>query len=208
MGGEAVRCSKRPPPPTPPRHIATRYGWRGAHRAHGKCGAQHQRPFPYRRRRDDLDARQGPAARAARALARRARRDRPLGAAQARHRRAAGRRLGAARQDRGGRARRQGRAGDRADLARPRAALHRAVRLARRPRREAVEQRSGAVPSGDAGACDRGNRFRRARSGRLHRRMEMGRHPRAGVGRRTPRRRASAGFIPAPARTSPRASRT
>ena len=52
------------------------------------------------------------------------------------------RRLGAARQDRGRRARRQGPAGDRADLARPQAALHRAVRLARRPRREAVEPRS------------------------------------------------------------------
>ena len=47
-----------------------------------------------------------------------------------------------------------------------------------------VEQRSGAVPSGDAGARDRGNRFRRARSRGFPRRMEMGRHPRAGVGRR------------------------
>ena len=49
------------------------------------------------------------AAGAARALARRARRDRPLGAAQAGHRRLAHRRLGAARQDRGRGARRQGR---------------------------------------------------------------------------------------------------
>ena len=84
--------------------------------------------------------------------------------------------------------------------------LHRAVRLARRPRREAVEQRSCAVPSRDAGACDRGDEFRRARSGRLPRGMEMGRHPRAGVGRRSMATRASAGSIRAPARTSPRAS--
>ena len=43
---------------------------------------------------------------AARAMARRTRRDRPLGAAEARHRRAAHRRLGAAGEDRGGSARR------------------------------------------------------------------------------------------------------
>ena len=52
--------------------------------------------------------RQGAIAGPARALARCARRDRALGAAQARHRRTAHRRIGAARQDRGGRARRQG----------------------------------------------------------------------------------------------------
>ena len=47
-----------------------------------------------------------------------------------------------------------------------------------------VKHRPGAVPPADAGARDRGAGFRRARSRRLHRRMEMGRHPRAGVGRR------------------------
>ena len=51
-----------------------------------------------------------------------------------------------------------------------------------------VVARSGAVPPGDAGACHRGDRFRRARSEGLHRRMEMGRHPRAG-GRRPGRGR-------------------
>ena len=91
-------------------------------------------------------------------LARCARRDRALGAAEARHRRAAHRRFGAARQDRRRRARRQGRAGDRADLARLHAALCRTVRLARRPRRQAGEPRSGAVPAGDARACARGRR--------------------------------------------------
>ena len=98
---------------------------------------QQPRPHADRRRRHALDARQGAAARADRALARCARRDRPLGAAQARHRRPAHRRLGAARQDRGRRARQQGPAGDRADLAGPEAALCRPVRLARRPRRQA-----------------------------------------------------------------------
>ena len=74
----------------------------------------------------------------------------------------------------------------RADVAGSRAALSRPVRLAGRPRRKAGQSRSRAVPPGDAGARDRGHGFRRARSRRLHRRMEMGRHPRAG-GRR-PRR--------------------
>ena len=109
-----------------------------------------------RRGRNAVDARQGATAGAARALARRARRDRPLGAAQAGHRRPAHRRLGAAGQDRGGLARRQGAGRDRNALAGPRAALSRAVRLAGRPRREAGEPRSGAVPPGDAGARDRG----------------------------------------------------
>ena len=130
--------------------------------------------------RDARHPRQGAAARSARALARHARRDRPLGAAQARHLGAAHRRLGAARQDRGGRARRQGPARDRADLAGPAAALCRAVRLARRPRRQAGDPRSGAVPPGHARARGRGWRSRRPRPARLPGRMEMGRHPRAG----------------------------
>ena len=141
-------------------------------------------------------ARQDRAAGAARALARRTRRDRPLGAAQARHRRDAHRRLGAARQDRRGRARRQGPARDRTDLARARAALSRPVRLAGRPRRQAGQPRSRAVPPGDAGACDRGYGFRQPRSGGLHRRMEMGRHPRAGgLGPRRARPHAGAALF-------------
>ncbi len=64
------------------------------------------------------------------------------------------------------------------------------VRLAGRPRRQAVDHRSRAVPPGDAGAGDRGFRLREARSGRFSRRMEMGRHPRAGVRRRQRTRRA------------------
>ena len=146
---------------------------------------------------------------AARALARRTGRDRPLGAAKTRHRRDADRHLGAARKDRGGRARRQGSARGRADLARADAALHRAVRLARGPRRQAGQSRSRAVPSRDAGACDRGHGFRRSRCRRLHRRMEMGRHPRAGGrGPRRARHICRCGSIRAPARTSPRAFRT
>ena len=50
---------------------------------------------------DPVDDRQGRAAAGHRRLARRARRDRPLGAAEAHHRQLAGRRLGPARQDRG-----------------------------------------------------------------------------------------------------------
>ena len=72
----------------------------------------------------------------ARALARRTRRDRPLGAVEARHRRDADRHLGAARQDRRRRTRRQGCARDRADVARADAALPRSVRVAGGPRRQ------------------------------------------------------------------------
>ena len=46
---------------------------------------------------------------------------------------------------------------DRTDLAGADAALSRSVRLAGRPRRQAGQSRSGAVPPGDAGACDRGH---------------------------------------------------
>ena len=67
-----------------------------------------------------------------------------------------------------------------------------------------VSRRSRAVPPGDAGARDRGGGFRRARSRRFHRRMEMGRHPRAGGERpRRARGNASRGSIRAPARTFP-----
>ena len=64
--------------------------------------------------------------------------------------------------------------------------------------------RSGAVPPADAGARARGRRSRRARSRRLHGGMEMGRHPRAGGGRRDEDgRHRRRGSIRAPARTSP-----
>ena len=59
-------------------------------------------PRSYRRHRNALDARQSRAAGAADALARCAGRDRALGADQARHRRVAHRRFGAAREGRSG----------------------------------------------------------------------------------------------------------
>ena len=102
--------------------------------------ARERRIEPHRRRRNAWHARQGAIAATAGALARCARRDRPLGADQARHRRPAHRRFGAPRQSRSRRAGRQGCARDRTDLARPRAALSRTVRLARRPRRQAGER--------------------------------------------------------------------
>ena len=118
---------------------------------------------------------------AARALARRARRDRPLGAAEARHRRPAHRRLGAARQDRGGRARRQGRRTRSRDLARAGAALcascspgSKAAPTSPRPRDPAPfrpPMLAHAIEDGDFAALD---------PARLSGRMEMGRHPRAG----------------------------
>ena len=68
------------------------------------------------------------------------------------------------------------------------------------------QSRSGAVPPGDAGACDRGCGFRQSRSRRFHRRMEMGRHPRAGgLAAATSAATCRRGFIRAPARTSPKA---
>ena len=146
-GGRFGRTAKCPPPPTPPHHSLREWEEGSA-----PCPLRTSRTaLPFRRRRSSSPrsaSRELP--RAACRLARRARRDRTLGAAQARHRRIAHRRLGAARQDRRRRARRQGPAGDRADLARPQAALRRTVRLARRPRRQAVEPRSDAVPAGDA----------------------------------------------------------
>ena len=94
------------------------------------------------------------------------------------------RRVGAARQDRGSRARRQGAARDRVAVARTAAALYRAVRLARRPRRQAGQR---AIPRRSARPCSRMRSrttdFRRARPRRLHGGMEMGRHPRAGCRR-------------------------
>src|SRR6202008_2523922 len=46
---------------------------------------------------------------------------------------------------------------------------------AQRAREQAGQSRSGAVPPGDAGACDRGCGFPKPRCRRLHRGMEMGR---------------------------------
>ena len=48
------------------------------------------------------------------------------------------------------------------------------------PQRQAGQSRSRPVPPGDAGACDRECGFCQSRCLRLHRRMEMGRHSRAG----------------------------
>ena len=151
-------------------------------------------------------ARQGAAAGAARALARRARRDRPLGAAQARHRRLAHRRLGAAGEDRRRRARRQGPARDRAALARPDAALHRVVRLARRPRRQAARARDPAPfrPAMLAHAIEEAD-FAALDPARFPGRMEMGRHPRAG-GR--PAAAEDGDWLPGSIRAPARISRT
>ena len=79
---------------------------------------------------------------------------------------------------------RRGRAG----LAVARPALCRPVRLARRARGAAGERRPGAVPPADALPRHRGSGFREPRPRGFRRRMEMGRHPRAGRGR-TARRR-------------------
>ncbi len=192
-----------PPPPTPPRHA--RCAWR---EGSASCAGPQQPASadPHRSRHHAAHARQDRTAEAACALARRARRDRPLGAVETRHRRDADRHLGAAGQDRGRRARRQGPARDRTDVAGAGAALSRSVRLAGGPRRKAGQSRSRAVPPGDAGACDRGCRFCQSRRRRFHRGMEMGRHSRAG-GQRPRRARPHAwrGSIRAAARTSPRA---
>ena len=67
-------------------------------------------------------------------------------------------------------------------------ALSRPVRLAGRPRRQAGQSRSRAVPPRDAGACDRGRGFRQHPSSRLHRGMEVGRHPHPGGQRKGPER--------------------
>ena len=126
--------------------------------------AGHNNPPPPtldRSRHHAAHARQDRAAETAVALARRTRRDRALGAAETRHRRDADRRFGAARQDRSRRARRQGCARDRADVAGAVAALSRSFCLAGGPRRQAGQSRRRAVPPCHAGARDRGRGFRR-----------------------------------------------
>ena len=121
-----------------------------------------------------------PSCRAARELARRARRDRPLGADQAHHRRL---RVGvSARLAKTAAAatRRQGRRTRSKDLARADAALSRSLRLARRPRREARQPAiapfrpvmlAHAIEDEDFAGLDPADFLRR---------MEMGRHPRPG----------------------------
>ncbi len=136
--------------------------------------------YPHRGRHHAAHARQDRTAEATGALARRTGRDRALGAVETRHRRDADRYFGAAGQDRRRRPRRQGSARYRADVAGARPALSRSVRVAGRPQRQAGQSRSGAVPPGDAGACDRGCGFCKPRRRRFHRGMEMGRHSRAG----------------------------
>src|SRR5438270_270856 len=72
------------------------------------------------------------------------------------------------------------------DLARPRAALSGTVRLAGRARRGARHRRIADLLPADAGAAARRGRSRSARSERLPRRMEMGRHPGAAGRARRP----------------------
>ena len=147
-------------------------------------------PVPVGGGDDALDARQIAIAGAARALARCARRNRTLGLAQARHRRPSHRRLGAAGQDRGRRAGRQRRHRYRTPVGGLNAALCRAFRLARRPRRAAGDPRPSALPPGDAGARGRGHRLCGTRRCGFHGGMEMGRHPHPSRRRHGRRRRA------------------
>ena len=107
--------------------------------------------------------------RPARALARRAGRDRPLGAAEAGHRRPAHRRLRPARQEALAGLGELERRRDRGALARAGAALRGAVRLARGPRPSARRRATRAVPPAHAGARHRGAGFRQARPRRLSR---------------------------------------
>ena len=95
--------------------------------------------------------------------ARPARCERPLRLAQARHRRAAHRRLGAARQDRAGPGVRARRRGGRGGLARHRPALCAAVRLGRGPRRAADRRGRAGVPPVHARPSARGDARSRSR---------------------------------------------
>src|SRR6202035_2057225 len=88
-------------------------------------------------------------------------------------------RLGAARQNRARRMERCRARPHRGDLARPRAALPAALRLARRPPPAARDRQSADLHPADAGAAAGGRRHRRPRPARLSRRVEMGRDSRA-----------------------------
>ena len=114
---------------------------------------------------------------------------------------AARRRLRAARQDGAGRAGRRRRRRDRGALARPAPPYRDAVRLAGGPAAAPAAGERRGLPAADAGPRDRRGELREPRSGRLRRRMEMGRHPRAGRHGAGDRR---AGSTRAPATTSPR----
>ena len=111
------------------------------------AGAENKGTLAHYRHRNSVHARQGRAAGAACALARRARRNRPLGAYQARHRRLADRRFGEARQGCGRGAWRHRCAGHRIALARFGAALCRACsrgsKAAPKNRRAAIRCRFG-----------------------------------------------------------------
>ena len=143
-------------------------------------------PDADRSRHHAAHARQDRTAEAARALAGRAGRDRPLGAAEARHRRSAHRRFGAAGQNRRRRARRQGLPHD-VELIWPGLAppyLELFAWLEGRGEKPVNRDPAPFRPVMLAHAIEEAISPRSIR--RLHRRMEMGRHPRAG-GRR-PRR--------------------
>ena len=178
-GGRGAHCARQPPQQPSPAH-------------------------PHRGRHHAAHAGQDRTAEPAGALARRTGRNRPLGAVETGDRRDADRDLGAARQDRRGRTRRQGSARTRIDLARPRPALSRSVRLAGRPRRKARQSRSHAVPPGDAGACDRERRISPISTPPII--SPNGNGTASGCRRSqaaTPTARCRRGFIPAAARTSP-----
>ena len=125
------------------------------------------------------------AGRAAGKLARRARRDGAVGAAQAADRRAARRRVGAARQDGGGRDGGPRRSRDIEEVwhasRRPMSRLF-AWLEGRAP--EARRRARAGVPAADAVARAGGGRLGGAGLGGFLRRMEMGRHPRADRARR------------------------
>ena len=161
------------------------------------------RAEPHRGGRDPRDRQQERPAGSHRRLARRPRRDRALGAAEAHHPRIARRRLGAARQD-GGRAARRVRAGrGRADLARAGAALRGVVRLGRRPRSEA---RSRTTPRRSARRCCRIRWRRRISRSSTPPISSPNGNGTASASRRSPAARATGdrcgASIPAPARMS------
>ncbi len=130
------------------------------------------------------DATAGPA----RALARFPGRDRAVGAAQAGHVGAAGRRLRAAGENRGAALGDKDAQEIELIWSGPLAAVSRSVRLAGRPRRQAGDR---AIRCRSGRPCWRMPSKRRTSPGldpaAVHRRMEMGWHPRAGGGR--PRRK-------------------
>ncbi len=110
----------------------------------------------------------------------------PAGATETDHRRAAGRRVRPAGEDRPGGDRWSRRRRGRGGLARPRTAVSAAVRLAGGQRPEARPSRCAGVPPADAGAPAGSRRPRRLAAGRLACGVEMGRHSRAAGRHRGP----------------------